>query len=75
MNANLTESAYSRDMEDCIVARALCCGRIVFVTVNQPQFIDKKIREKIGSLATDGFSIEHMPAAEVRKQYCGCRCK
>lgn len=30
---------------------------------------------ELGSLATDGFSIEHMPAAEVRKQYCGCRCK
>lgn len=68
------ENPIERDEQDCIIARRTCCGSIIFATVNQPGLISKKDREEIGALAASGLSIEHLTAAEVRKQKWGCKC-
>ncbi len=65
----------SKDNADCIVARAPCCKRLIFATVNEGRKIGLKEKREIADMVIEGYMIEHMTAAEVRKADWGCKCK
>jgi hypothetical protein len=61
--------ANNRDLEDVTIVRKPCgCVSMMVVT----QFIDKESKKEIADLVTEGCAVEHMTAAEARKQNFGC---
>ena len=64
-----------RDNADCIVARTPCCKRLIFATVNDGRKLDIKTKREIADMVIEGYTLEHMTAAEVRKSDWGCECK
>jgi hypothetical protein len=65
----------SNETVDCIIARAPCCKRLVFASVNDGRKMELKTKREIAQMAIDGYSIEHMTVADVRKADWGCECK
>jgi len=65
----------NNDNADCIIARAPCCKRLVYASVNEGRVLGIKEKREIVDMVIRGYTIEHMPAAEVRKADWGCKCK
>jgi hypothetical protein len=65
----------SNDNADCIIARAPCCKRIVFATVNEGRTLGAKEKREIADMVIEGYLVEHMTVAAVRKAEWGCECK
>lgn len=65
----------NEDNPPCVVARAPCCGRVVFACVNRKPAMDRQAKREIADLAADGYTIETRTASEVRELPFGCHCK
>ena len=66
---------YDKNNVDCIIARAPCCKRLVFATVNQGRKLGAKEKREIADMVIAGYTIEHMTVVDVRKALWGCQCK
>jgi hypothetical protein len=48
---------------------------MVYASVNNGRKMDLKEKRELADMVIEGYAIEHMTAADVRKADWGCECK
>jgi hypothetical protein len=71
----MTDTAADRALEPCVIAKAKCCGAIVYASVDKPEYWDAASKKELADLVLEGYEVSKATVEDVRTWKWGCKCK